>query len=60
MTRYVTNEEKLTCKYCEVEFTERELIESERMCPRCNQYPFDARHMNKVFDKNFSSKNFGM
>ena len=49
MTRYVTTEEKITCKICSVEFTWRELV--ERMCPRCNNYPLDARAMNKVFSK---------
>ena len=37
MTRYATLEEKITCKNCMVEFTEREL--DHGMCPRCFKYP---------------------
>lgn len=38
MTRYTTTEEKITCKHCQVEFTNRELTDG--MCPRCDKYPF--------------------
>jgi len=31
MTRYATAEEKITCKNCTVEFTEREIADG--MCP---------------------------
>ncbi len=40
MARYATTEEKITCKNCTVEFTNRELADG--MCPRCDKYPFSG------------------
>ncbi|KKN25195.1 hypothetical protein LCGC14_0887210 [marine sediment metagenome] len=39
MTRYATAEEKITCKNCTVEFTEREFGKG-RTCPSCFKNPF--------------------
>ena len=46
MTRYVTMEERITCKNCTVEFTERELVED--MCPCCHMYPFKCLNIDEL------------
>ncbi len=46
MARYVTTEEKITCKNCTVEFTERELV--EEMCPCCHMYPFKCLNIHEL------------
>jgi len=45
MARYATKEEKITCKNCMVEFTERELVEGN-WCPRCDKHPFSGLSLN--------------
>ncbi len=47
MTRYATMEEKITCKYCMVEFTERELT-TNKSCPQCLQNPFKVMNLQEI------------